>query len=139
MGEVLSIILTKENKERLFSDVILENSKTEITCLQFADDIESINQLFLACSLAIRCGCSLAHRGLKKRILNDDPIFSLNRLLNLMAGTISKKVWMLVVAASLWSIWLARNQVVFLKQKQAQKIMKALIMIRVNTSLLFTC
>ncbi|KAL1807646.1 hypothetical protein ACET3Z_024636 [Daucus carota] len=49
-----------------------------------------------------------------------------------MQGSIVDQVWNTVVAATLWSLWLARNETVFSKTNQSEEGLKGLIMFRVT-------
>ena len=53
-------------------------------------------------------------------------------LLNLRRSKYINQVWHLVVSATLWSIWLARNDLIFNKVRIKQSIFQELILIRIN-------
>lgn len=49
-----------------------------------------------------------------------------------MQGPISHQTWKCVVAATLWTLWLARNELIFSRSNQSQDVLRALIMLRVK-------
>ena len=57
--------------------------------------------------------------------------FNLQYILQLFKPKFIKQIWQMVVAATLWSIWLGRNDSIFNKAKTSNKILQTLIFHRV--------
>ncbi|WOH12510.1 hypothetical protein DCAR_0832014 [Daucus carota subsp. sativus] len=93
---------------------------------------ESLSHLFWNCTLAnwtwnyISSWWSINSLSFKSR-----P-FSIPYLLSLKPQRHVSKIWRMVVSASLWSIWLARNDFVFNKSKINEKELTRLIFIRIS-------
>lgn len=58
--------------------------------------------------------------------------FSLSDLLNLHSRNLIGKIWRLVIAASLWSIWLAHNEALFSLKRVSKETLVYLIKIRIK-------
>lgn len=58
--------------------------------------------------------------------------FSLSRLLLFKVSDSSRRIWQLVIAAALWSLWLARNELVFSKVRVERHVLIELLHIRIS-------
>ena len=93
---------------------------------------ESISHLFWECTLA-DWGWNFLGKWWNISVLTHrSGLFSLSSLFNMFSQASTKEIWKIVVAAVLWSIWLARNELTFAHQKIRQKCFVNIIAIRIN-------
>lgn len=93
---------------------------------------ESINHLFWACPLANSVWNFISHWWCLDKSFTKRCVFSLESILLLKQEPKASKVWRLVVAATLWTIWLARNDVIFNKTRTSVKVLRHLLLARIN-------
>ena len=102
------------------------------TCTWCIITEETISHLFWTCELAqwawnyIGTWWSLQH------IQSRHTSFSLYSLLNPDLPKHIKRVWKLVVAATLWTVWLARNEFCFRNSRLKEGTLQKLIFVRIS-------
>ena len=93
---------------------------------------ESISHLFWECTLAIWGWNYIGKWWNVPGIVRRSGSFSLVGLLKISSSPLGKEIWKIVVAAVLWSIWLARNELVFNNKRISESCFIKLINLRVN-------
>lgn len=93
---------------------------------------ESLTHLFWECSLPIFVWKFLGEWWSVKHLVSRDLHFSFQKLFSLKNSKYVVKVWHTVVAASLWTIWLARNELLFKGTRLTNSTIKHLILVRVS-------
>lgn len=93
---------------------------------------ESVKHLFWDCSIAkwawdyVRTWWSVLNK------LVSTSEFSLVKLFKMQRNKQCRKIWIMVIAAACWTIWLARNDFIFNKSKITKETLEFLIFTRVN-------
>ena len=82
-------------------------------CSWCTSEVEDLKHLFFDCELAAWCWSDVCSSWSVSwsRIVNLD--FSLNRLFHFLQHEEFKIAWQMVVSATLWTIWLLRNDLIF--------------------------
>lgn len=101
-------------------------------CPWCEEGCESIHHIFWECTLAQWGWNYLGKWWNISGLVHRRGIFSLSKLLNLFAQASLKEIWKLIVAAVLWTIWLARNDLIFGKHKIQEKCFVNIIHIRID-------
>lgn len=101
-------------------------------CPWCVNEIESIPHVFWSCQVASWAWDFVGDWWSLKHIKVRSSHFSLFNLLTLKRPRHIKRVWSMVVATTLWSIWLARNDMVFNKVRIKAHNIRELIFIRSN-------
>lgn len=100
-------------------------------CAWRSVEVESLNHLFWECDLAIWAWNYVSNWWSVSRILASIHSFSLRSLFKIHSSDHVKRLWKLVVAATLWTIWLFRNEVTFIGKKTSKATLEHLIFTRV--------
>lgn len=93
---------------------------------------EMIEPLFWLCELADWAWSFIGNWWCNRVITNRLLSFSVASLFNLHARIQKGKVWGLVIASMIWSIWLARNEALFTLKKISKEYLEFLIMTRIE-------
>ena len=93
---------------------------------------ESINHLFWNCPLAQSMWKVISHWWCLDRNFINRQFFSLESTLLLKHAQKTSSIWRLVVAAVLWTIWLARNELIFNNSRPSMNSLRQLLMARIN-------
>lgn len=93
---------------------------------------ESASHLFWHCELSIWAWEFVSRWWSLPAIRKFIPHFSLFSLLKIKVHKAASRIWYIVVAATLWSIWLARNELVFSNIKISKATLVDLIFLRVS-------
>ncbi|XP_017239669.1 uncharacterized protein LOC108212453 [Daucus carota subsp. sativus] len=91
----------------------LRNMGFSATCSWCSAAEETLTHLFLECEVAVWCwGYVWGSWSIPSRRVNQS-VFSLQSILGMISEGGFSETWQIVVAATLWSIWLFRNALVF--------------------------
>ena len=93
---------------------------------------ETLNHLFWECDTAKWVWQFIANWWSLSKSFNKIYRFSINKLMHLKGSSESSKIWHMVVAAAVWSIWLARNELVFQSISIRRSVLVQLVFTRVN-------
>lgn len=93
---------------------------------------ETATHLFWDCELSRWAWGFVSKWWSLPNLLQESSQFSLSRLLNFKVSRQAKRIWIIVVAAVLWTVWLARNELVFSKVKVNKQSLTELIYIRTS-------
>lgn len=93
---------------------------------------ETLDHLFRACPLANEVWTFIGSWWGWNHIFSRISSFCLYSILNVQRQKFIAKVWHLVVAASLWTIWLVRNELIFNASRPSIANIKKLILVRVS-------
>ncbi|XP_017245293.1 uncharacterized protein LOC108216944 [Daucus carota subsp. sativus] len=101
-------------------------------CPWCTSSIETVDHLLWQCQLAV-WGWGFISKWWSipcQKLQNNSP--SLVHILTFFKSTLQNKIWQLVAAAVFWSIWLARNELVFSGTKIRKQQFLDLIFLRIN-------
>lgn len=93
---------------------------------------ETVHHLFWRCSLARIAWTFIGKWWSYTKELQAISRFSLINIIKISKGHFHRKLWGLVVSASLWSIWLARNECKFSGVRVSEKLLEFLLLERIN-------
>lgn len=102
------------------------------SCVWCSMSVELTSHLFWDCQLAAWTWEFIDRWWSQKHIELRAGAFSLHSLFYLKEAKFVKNAWHLVVTAALWSIWLARNELVFKKKRIKKVELETIIMIRIS-------
>lgn len=74
---------------------------------------ESLQHLFMDCDVAKWCWDEVCSSWSVRRDCLEQMEFSLNNLIGIIKEKEVKEAWQSIISATLWSIWLIRNDLVF--------------------------
>ncbi|WOH00218.1 hypothetical protein DCAR_0519576 [Daucus carota subsp. sativus] len=92
---------------------------------------ESISHLFWSCDLPAWAWSFIGKWWSINSLIHRNASFNLALILGLKKSKFIKPVWHLTVAATLWSIWLARNEFVFSNTRLKADTLQELIFVRI--------
>nr|XP_017256449.1 PREDICTED: uncharacterized protein LOC108226007 [Daucus carota subsp. sativus] len=101
-------------------------------CVKCGNRVETLNHLLWECEVAKWVWKFIAiwwNLESKFRRLNS---FSLEIIMSFQRSAVSSRVWHTVVAAAVWSIWLARNELVFQSTSPSRSCLLNLIFTRIS-------
>ena len=101
-------------------------------CAWCGSNPETIPHLFWDCELAKWTWEFISNWWSMPGLKKDGLPFSLLRLLNSKVSSSIGRIWHMVIAAALWSIWLARNELIFKQVRIKKENLVELIYIRVS-------
>lgn len=102
------------------------------TCVWCGSLEETVEHLFWDCQLAKRAWDFISSWwNIPKALFPGEPN-TLARLVSFINTTLVNKVWRIVIAATLWSIWLSRNETAFANTRISRRSLEFLITTRVN-------
>lgn len=93
---------------------------------------ESLDQIFWTCEVAIWAWTFIGRWWSIEKVLKRRQCFSLSKLLFCLEGKNYESVWKIVVAATVWSIWLAQNEAQFSENKLNKDTLEYLILVRIE-------
>lgn len=93
-------------------------------------EVESVNHVFWECTPAIWAWDYVGQWWSLKPQLARVPKFSLHSLFSLIHKKHVSPIWRMVIAATLWTIWLTRNELIFQSKRTSRAAMKEIIFIR---------
>ena len=101
-------------------------------CPWCGTESETISHIFWGCELSIWAWDFISSWWNVKSLRIQCSGFSLANILNAKVIPPARRIWQLVVAAVLWSIWLARNELIFSNVRIKKGVLLALIRCRVS-------
>lgn len=110
----------------------IRNIAHHTICLRCNLENETNNHFFLTCPRAVEAWTFIGKWWSEHCLRINVFVLPLDRLLNFMAGSITKSVWKIIVGATLWNLWLARNETAFSKTNQSSTALNFIIMHRVS-------
>lgn len=101
-------------------------------CKWCNNESENINHLFWDCSLAKWVWDFIGKWWSLENKLSSMASFSLSSLFKLQMSGNSWNIWALVVAAAVWTIWVARNEFVFQQVRISKSCLEQVLHIRIS-------
>lgn len=130
----ISIFLWKLNwgilPTRKFLSFRMQLPSTVCACCKREE--ESIEHLFWKCELAAWAWNFIGNWWSNKVVLIRSGPFSVPSLLTLYKESWEVKSWSITIAATNWSIWLARNEALFSNKKMSRQALEFLIFERIT-------
>ncbi|XP_063935611.1 uncharacterized protein LOC135147087 [Daucus carota subsp. sativus] len=130
----IRIFLWKVRWGILPSKQLLHSRLAEVSpcCDKCESIVESQNHILWECKIARWVWDFIANWwSLKSQFLRLTS-FSLENILSLHRTSVTSKIWHLIVAASLWTIWLARNESIFQSSVPRKSVLLNLVFTRIN-------
>lgn len=101
------------------------------SCTRCSASSESVHHILWECIWANWAWKFIGKWWSIKDLVRRNKVFSLKFLLHRKWPKFVRQTWQLVVSATLWTVWLARNEWVFNKKSMKQETLKQLILYRV--------
>lgn len=101
-------------------------------CVWCGHETETVQHLFWDCEIALEAWDFVGNWWSNKRMFTQTRHFSLIKLFRCFERKLVSPYWNLVVASTCWSIWLARNEVLFMNKRVKREELEFLIQTRVE-------
>ena len=112
-------------KDRLVNLNILPTS--EATCVLCNDHMESIGHLFFSCNYSWKLWCSCFNKLKIYWVIPIDPRIAFDSWIEVELVKSQRKEWCVCFFSVIWSVWEARNKIIF--QKEAFPVEKCLALL----------
>lgn len=129
---IWSLKISQKIKLFLWKFLSIRIPNLSLKCVWCDRFVKSVDHLFWNCELATWDLNFIGNWWCMKPLKISLAAFSVTDLFNLHTMNLKGKVWGLAIAATLWSIWLARNEALFNTKRVAKGMLEFLIMTRLE-------